>query len=134
MRYFNSYKQFLKDKFGARVQKLTIDAGFTCPNRDGSKGLNGCTFCVNDAFNPSYCTPTKTVQQQLNEGIEFLEIAQEKLNDVLSNIGSAIIYLPDDVVQYGEFKSIVSEIEGKIIEIIQRAKSSQAQYPLGEEI
>ena len=71
MRYFNSYKQFLKDKFGARVQKLTIDAGFTCPNRDGSKGLNGCTFCVNDAFNPSYCTPTKTVQQQLNEGIEF---------------------------------------------------------------
>ena len=53
------------------MQKLTVDAGFTCPNRDGTKGLNGCTYCDNRAFNPSYCTPQKSVLQQLEEGIEF---------------------------------------------------------------
>jgi radical SAM protein (TIGR01212 family) len=53
------------------MQKLTIDAGFTCPNRDGSIGINGCTYCDNQAFNPSYCTPKKSVLQQLEEGIEF---------------------------------------------------------------
>jgi radical SAM protein (TIGR01212 family) len=69
-RYF-SYKNYLMKQFGTRVQKLTIDAGFTCPNRDGSLGLNGCTYCNNDAFNPSYCMPEKSVQQQIGEGIEF---------------------------------------------------------------
>jgi len=68
--YF-SYKNYLMKQFGSRVQKLTIDAGFTCPNRDGVKGFNGCTYCNNDAFNPSYCTPQKSVQQQIGEGIEF---------------------------------------------------------------
>ena len=58
-------------QFGHRVQKLTIDAGFTCPNRDGTLGLTGCSYCNNDAFNPSYCTPQKSVQQQIGEGIEF---------------------------------------------------------------
>jgi len=58
-------------QFGARAQKLTIDAGFTCPNRDGSKGVLGCTYCNNEAFNPSYCTPQKSVQQQIEEGILF---------------------------------------------------------------
>lgn len=71
MRRFYSYKQFLQDRFGGRVQKLTIDAGFTCPNRDGTLSEGGCTFCVNDAFNPSYCTPSKSVLQQLEEGIQF---------------------------------------------------------------
>jgi radical SAM protein (TIGR01212 family) len=53
------------------MQKLTIDAGFTCPNRDGTKGLGGCTYCDNQAFNPSYCSPKKSILQQLEEGIEF---------------------------------------------------------------
>ncbi len=60
-RRFNAYPDFMRKKFGGRVQKLTIDAGFTCPNRDGTKGTGGCTFCLNDAFNPSYCTPEKTI-------------------------------------------------------------------------
>lgn len=70
-RRFNSYKRFLYRQFGTRVQKLTIDAGFTCPNRDGTLGVGGCTYCLNDAFNPSYCSPSKSVTQQLEEGIEF---------------------------------------------------------------
>jgi radical SAM protein (TIGR01212 family) len=53
------------------VQKLTIDAGFTCPNRDGKIAVNGCTYCNNKAFNPSYCDTNKTITQQINEGIEF---------------------------------------------------------------
>jgi len=69
-RYF-SYKNYLIKHFGARMQKLTIDAGFTCPNRDGTLGLNGCTYCDNQAFNPSYCMPEKSVLQQLEEGIAF---------------------------------------------------------------
>jgi len=58
-------------QFGMRLQKLTIDAGFSCPNRDGSIGFGGCTYCDNEAFNPSYCTPQKPVQQQIEEGIVF---------------------------------------------------------------
>ncbi|MBR3980377.1 MAG: TIGR01212 family radical SAM protein [Bacteroidales bacterium] len=70
-RRFNSYKRFLQERFGGRMQKLTLNAGFTCPNRDGSIGVGGCTYCVNDAFNPSYCDVRKSVTQQLDEGIEF---------------------------------------------------------------
>lgn len=70
-RRFNSYSRYFKSTFGERVQKLTIDAGFTCPNRDGAVARGGCTFCLNDAFNPSYCTPQKSIRQQLEEGIEF---------------------------------------------------------------
>ena len=70
-RRFNSYTEYFQRIFGCRVQKLTIHAGFTCPNRDGSKGTGGCTFCNNDAFNPSYCQPGKGITRQIEEGIEF---------------------------------------------------------------
>lgn len=70
-RRFNSYSEFFQKQFGERVQKLTIDAGFTCPNRDGSIGIGGCTYCNNKAFNPSYCSPLKSISQQLNDGIDF---------------------------------------------------------------
>jgi len=70
-RRFNAYSNYFRELYGARVQKLSIDAGFTCPNRDGSKGTGGCTYCNNDAFNPSYCVPEKSVTQQIEEGISF---------------------------------------------------------------
>jgi radical SAM protein (TIGR01212 family) len=70
-RRFNSYPEYFKKKFGTRVQKLTLDAGFTCPNRDGSKGRGGCTFCNNNAFHPAYCGPAKSISAQLDEGIAF---------------------------------------------------------------
>ena len=56
---------------GERIQKVTINAGFTCPNRDGKVARGGCTYCNNDSFNPSYNTPSKTVELQIEEGIEF---------------------------------------------------------------
>jgi radical SAM protein (TIGR01212 family) len=70
-RRFNSYSEDIKKKFGGRVQKVTVDAGFTCPNRDGSKGTGGCTYCDNKGFNPSYCDPEKPLTQQIKEGVEF---------------------------------------------------------------
>ena len=70
-RRFNSYSSFMTHEFGGRVQKISIDAGFSCPNRDGIISTGGCTFCRNDAFNPSYCRPEKSIRQQIEEGIEF---------------------------------------------------------------
>ena len=69
-RYLN-YNQVLKAEFSERVQKISINAGFTCPNRDGNKGTGGCTYCNNQTFSPEYCKPTKTVSLQVEEGIAF---------------------------------------------------------------
>ncbi|HEX2975516.1 MAG TPA: TIGR01212 family radical SAM protein [Bacteroidales bacterium] len=70
-RRFNAYSNYFRKLYGSRVQKLSIDAGFTCPNRDGTKGRGGCSYCLNDAFNPSYCIPEKSITRQIEEGIEF---------------------------------------------------------------
>lgn len=70
-RRFNSYPDHFRKVYGTRLQKLSIDAGFSCSNRDGTKGTGGCTYCDNRAFNPSYCTPSKSITRQIEEGIEF---------------------------------------------------------------
>lgn len=70
-RRFNSYSGYFRGLFGTRVQKLSVNAGFTCPNRDGTISSGGCTFCNNEAFCPSYCDPAKGIARQLHEGIEF---------------------------------------------------------------
>lgn len=70
-RPFNAYSNHFKKIFGTRLQKLSVDAGFTCPNRDGSISTGGCTFCNNAAFNPSYCQRFKDIRKQIEEGIEF---------------------------------------------------------------
>ncbi len=66
------------------MQKISLDAGFTCPNRDGSKGTGGCSFCNNNAFNPSYCTPEKSISQQIMEGIEFHRRRYRRVNKFLA--------------------------------------------------
>ncbi len=81
---FNSYATYMKRLFGGRVQKLSVDAGFTCPNRDGTKGFGGCTFCNNDAFSPSYCQPEKSIAIQLAEGIEFHRKRYRRANGYLA--------------------------------------------------
>ncbi len=72
IQYLN-YNQVLRKEFGERIQKISINAGFTCPNRDGSKGVGGCTYCNNQTFIPNYCKPIKSVSQQINEGIDFFK-------------------------------------------------------------
>ncbi len=83
-RRFNSYAEYFKRKFGQRVQKLTLDAGFTCPNRDGTITIGGCTYCNNEAFNPSYCTPAKSIAQQLSEGVEFHQVRYRRAKNYLA--------------------------------------------------
>ena len=68
---YNDFSSFIRRKFNTRVQKVSIDAGFTCPNKDGTKGVGGCTYCNNNTFNPDYCKPIKPIKQQIDEGIVF---------------------------------------------------------------
>ena len=70
-RRFNSYTEYIRKTFGGRIQKVVVDAGFTCPNRDGTKGTGGCSYCNNDAFNPSYCNPKEPLAFQISKGIVF---------------------------------------------------------------
>lgn len=71
---YNSFAGFFRREYGERLQKLVIDAGFCCPNRDGKVGVGGCTYCNNDAFHPNYSTPDKDIFTQLEEGIEFHKV------------------------------------------------------------
>lgn len=80
---YNSYGEYFKKHFGARVQKVSVDAGFTCPNRNGTLATGGCTYCNNDAFNPSYCQPHKPVSQQILEGIEFHRVRYRRAQNYL---------------------------------------------------
>ena len=83
-RRFNSYSNYFTKQFGGRVQKISIDAGFSCPNRDGKISTGGCTFCSNEAFNPSYCRPEKSIKQQIEEGIEFHQRRYRRANKYLA--------------------------------------------------
>lgn len=71
---YNSFVGYYKRKYGERLQKLVLDAGFTCPNRDGKVGIGGCTFCDNAAFHPGYSIPEKDIFTQLDLGIEFNKV------------------------------------------------------------
>lgn len=75
---------YFKQKYGCRLQKIVVDAGFTCPNRDGRVGFGGCTYCNNDAFHPNYSTPDKPVLQQLEEGIEFHQNRYRKAEEYIA--------------------------------------------------
>ncbi|MBN2681382.1 MAG: TIGR01212 family radical SAM protein [Bacteroidales bacterium] len=83
-RRFNSLAAYFKEKFGSRVQKVSINAGFSCPNRDGKLSTGGCSYCNNKAFNPSYCKPEKSISQQIIEGIEFHKKRYESASSFLA--------------------------------------------------
>ena len=71
---YSSFVGYFKRKYGERLQKIVLDAGFTCPNRDGKVGRGGCTYCDNAAFHPSYSTAGKSLYQQMEEGIQFHKV------------------------------------------------------------
>ena len=68
---YRDFSEYLSSRFPYKVQKISINAGFTCPNRDGSKGYGGCTYCNNQSFSPGYGKPTKSISVQLEDGINF---------------------------------------------------------------
>lgn len=71
MSYYNDFGTWIRKQFPYRVQKISLDVGFSCPNRDGTLSSGGCTFCDNRTFNPSYCNRTRSITEQLNEGKRF---------------------------------------------------------------
>ena len=70
---YNSYGRFLKEKFGCRVAKISVDGGFSCPNRDGTLATGGCTYCNNDSFRPPNASRLKPVSEQVGDGIEHFK-------------------------------------------------------------
>ena len=70
---YNTYSEYIRKKYGERIQKVTVDAGFTCPNRDGTVAKGGCTYCNNESFNPGYNSALKSITQQIDEGVKFLK-------------------------------------------------------------
>lgn len=130
MKTYNEFGDFLRRLFPVKVQKISIHAGFTCPNRDGTKGLGGCTYCNNQTFSPAYCHTEKSVSQQVEEGIRFfshkypemkylayfqaytntydaLEILKKKYEEALQHpevvgliVGTRPDCMPDDLLDY----------------------------------
>jgi len=76
---YRTFQAFLAEHLDLKVQKISLNAGFSCPNRDGSKGWGGCTYCNNQTFNPAYCDTEKSVTEQLEEGIRFFSRKYPKI-------------------------------------------------------
>ena len=72
-RRYNDYPTYIKSKFGGRVQKISVNVGFSCPNKDGTKGTGGCIYCDNKTFKPGYCEPEIPIKDQISQGVRFFE-------------------------------------------------------------
>lgn len=81
---YNDYGSTMRRKLGGRVQKLSIDAGFSCPNRDGKVGYNGCTFCLGEAFSPSYCREASTITEQIERALRFHSARDRRADSYLA--------------------------------------------------
>ena len=81
---YHLYNDWAKKKYGGRLQKVSIDAGFTCPNRDGSLGIGGCSFCNNEGFSPSYLREERDICKQIDIGIEFMRRRYPKTKGFLA--------------------------------------------------
>ena len=71
-RRYRAFSRFLRERFGGRVHRVTIDAGFTCPNVDGTVTTGGCVYCDNRSFSPNRRLPRATVRDQVSRGVELL--------------------------------------------------------------
>lgn len=100
---YNDYSTYIKRTFGERVQKISVNAGFTCPNRDGSKGVGGCAFCNNSTFNPAYCDTAFTIGEQIEKGISFFQPKYQAQN--------YLAYFQAYSNTYGETKDLINKYE-----------------------
>ncbi|HBH47107.1 MAG TPA: TIGR01212 family radical SAM protein [Bacteroidales bacterium] len=116
-RPINLASNFTKKEFGGRAQKVTLDAGFTCPNRDGTVSSGGCTFCNNNAFNPSYCAPEKSITEQINQGINFHKKRYRKATHYIAYFQAySNTYAPVDILRERYFEALQHElIDGIVI-------------------
>lgn len=103
MKPYKEFGDFLKGIFPGKVQKISINAGFTCPNRDGRKGWGGCTYCNNQTFSPDYCHTEKTVSEQLAEGVRFFSRKYPEMQ--------YLAYFQAYTNTYGELDSLIKKYE-----------------------
>ncbi len=73
MQRYKSFGTYIRNKFGTKIYKVNVDAGFTCPNRDGTLGVTGCIYCNNNSFRPSSCKPMLSISEQIKNGIVFIK-------------------------------------------------------------
>ncbi|MBQ0006342.1 MAG: TIGR01212 family radical SAM protein [Alistipes sp.] len=100
MHRYNSYVGYFRKVYGERLQKVVVDAGFTCPNRDGSVGLGGCTYCDNAAFHPAYSSRDIPISRQIDEGIEFHRVRYRNATGFLAYFQPySNTYAPLDVLR-----------------------------------
>ena len=114
---FLEYGQVMRQRFGGRVQKLALDAGLSCPNRDGRVGFKGCTFCLNEAFSPSYCRECNSLSEQLTRAIQFHLSRNRRAEHYIAYLQSGSnTYADSDTLQQ-IYQEILSnpEISGLII-------------------
>jgi radical SAM protein (TIGR01212 family) len=83
-RRYHVYNDWVKNEYGGRLQKVSIDAGFTCPNRDGALGVGGCSFCNNEGFSPSYLRDERDIARQIDTGIDFMRRRYPKTQGFLA--------------------------------------------------
>ena len=94
---YNSFVGYFRRVYGERLQKIVLDAGFTCPNRDGTTGTGGCTYCDNAAFHPAYSSPGKSLTAQIDEGIGFHKVRYRNAGHYLAYFQSfSNTYAPTD--------------------------------------
>ena len=114
---YNSFAGYYRGRYGERLQKLVVDAGFTCPNRDGTVGRGGCTYCDNAAFHPGYSSPSMPILQQLDEGITFHKVRYRNAGHYLAYFQSfSNTYAPLPVLRERYFKALEHpEVAGIVI-------------------
>lgn len=115
---YNDYGSYLRGRFGTKVQKIPVDGGFSCPNRDGTKGRGGCSYCDGGAFVPAYIGRERSIRQQLEEGKRFFRIkkgdGQVKYLAYFQAYSNTYAPLPQLQKCYEEALS-VDDVEGLVI-------------------
>ena len=107
---YNDYGHWIRNKLPFKVQKISIDAGFSCPNRDGKLSTGGCSFCDNRTFNPSYCQPSKSIAQQINEGKTFFRRKYPDMKYLAYFQAFSNTYAPLDILR-SRYEEALSEEE-----------------------
>ncbi len=109
-RRFNSWSVHVQNKYGSRLQKVSLNAGFSCPNRDGNIGFGGCTYCNNEGFNPSYCDPQKPISEQLDQGIAFLRKRYKKASKFIAYFQAFTnTYGPEELLEKKYMEALAHE-------------------------
>ncbi len=113
---WNDYSSFCMRKYGFRVQKISVNAGFSCPNRDGSVGIGGCSYCSNISFSPFYCHHDTNIAGQIKDGILFFEKKYKAMRFVAYFQTYTNTYASLDILRQTYLQALVHEkIVGLVI-------------------